>query len=226
MATFRIRSSNASSPTILAPHLPVTDKLPNGQRYTISLLFPSSLTLQSQDVFYRLLDHNMRNLQSNSSFPYTEMSKKEEMFDPTSRFLLALGETPMDTNDELATRTQQKQQIDIQEHELLGFCEFRFDVEDTLSDKLAEVVYCYELQLRPSVQKQGMARKLIGILEDIGRLRKMEKIMLTCLKNNASALSFYRHQGFETDEIDPTRMSKEEPENGEEVDYVILSKPL
>ncbi|UOH80803.1 hypothetical protein LQV05_003462 [Cryptococcus neoformans] len=148
------------------------------------------------------------------------MSKKEEMFDPTSRFLLALGETPMDTNDELAPRKQQKQQIDIQEHELLGFCEFRFDVEDTLSDKLAEVVYW------PSVQKQGMAKKLIGILEDIGRLRKMEKIMLTCLKYNASALSFYRHQGFETDEIDPTRMSKEEPENGEEVDYVILSKPL
>lgn len=63
------------------------------------------------------------------------------MFDPTSRCLLALGETPMDTNDELAPRKQQKQQIDIQEHELLGFCEFRFDVEDTLSDKLAEVVY-------------------------------------------------------------------------------------
>lgn len=63
------------------------------------------------------------------------------MFDPTSRFLLALGETPMDANDELAPRKQQKQQIDIQEHELLGFCGFRFDVEDTLSDKLAEVVY-------------------------------------------------------------------------------------
>lgn len=36
----------------------------SSSRYTISLLFPSSLTLQSQDVFYRLLDHNMRNLYS------------------------------------------------------------------------------------------------------------------------------------------------------------------
>lgn len=45
-------------------------------------------------------------------------------------------------------------------------------------------------------------------------------------EDNASALSFYRRQGFEADEIDPTRMSEEEPENGEEVDYVILSKPL
>lgn len=129
----------------------------------------------------------------------------------------------MDTRDEVPPK---KRQIDIQEHELFGFCEFRFDVEETLSEKLAEVVYCYELQLRPSVRKQGIAKQLIGILEDIGRLRKMEKIMLTCLKNNASALSFYRRQGFEADEIDPTRMSEEEPENGEEVDYVILSKPL
>ncbi|KIR57129.1 hypothetical protein I315_00292 [Cryptococcus gattii Ru294] len=182
-----------SSPAILAPHLPVTDKLPNGQR------------------------------QSNSSFPYTEISKKEEMFDPTSRFVLALGGTPSGTSDK---GPPGKRQFDIQEHELLGFCEFRFDVEETLSDRLAEVVYCYELQLKPSVQKQGMAKKLIGILEDIGRLRNMEKIMLTCLKNNDSALSFYRHQGFEADEIDPTRISEEEPKYDEEVDYVILSKPL
>lgn len=60
------------------------------------------------------------------------------MFDPTSRFLLALGGTPSGTSDK---EPPGKRRFDIQEHELLGFCEFRFDVEETLSDKLAEVVY-------------------------------------------------------------------------------------
>lgn len=60
------------------------------------------------------------------------------MFDPTSRFLLALGGTPIGTSDKGSPR---KQQFNIQGHELLGFCEFRFDVEETLSDKPAEVVY-------------------------------------------------------------------------------------
>lgn len=36
--------------------------LPSSSRYTICLVSPSSLTLQSQDVLYRLLDDNMRNL--------------------------------------------------------------------------------------------------------------------------------------------------------------------
>jgi hypothetical protein len=40
----------------------------------------------------------------------------------------------------------------------------------------------YELQLDPSVRKMGLAKVLMDEMESIGRKRKMDKAMLTCLK--------------------------------------------
>lgn len=40
----------------------------------------------------------------------------------------------------------------------------------------------YELQLDPSVRGKGLGRVLMDQMESIGKRRKMDKGMLTCLK--------------------------------------------
>ena len=40
----------------------------------------------------------------------------------------------------------------------------------------------YELQLDPSIRRLGLAKVLMDELERIGKSRKLDKVMLTCLK--------------------------------------------
>ncbi|WVF69136.1 hypothetical protein IAT40_003910 [Kwoniella sp. CBS 6097] len=317
MATKKIRSANAASMSTLAPGLPVSDKLKDGRRYTISLVDAESLSSGERDTIYTIFDDNMSYLQQTSSFPYTESSKREELFHPDTRYLLvrspaspststctstsistststsmpsltstiteniinplvslATGKSSpssnptnsrarsksstnslVDDDPETRRRAQVKNNAlsqragkEEEDSTILGYCSFRFDTEETLSPRDAEVIYCYELQLSPSLRGQGLGKILINHLVEIGRRRGLDKSMLTCLKRNKDALSFYSKQGYHPDEIDPTRMTEEEEwadegdEDGEdeadgdgdehgsedrqEVDYVILSKSL
>ncbi|KAK8858683.1 hypothetical protein IAR55_002912 [Kwoniella newhampshirensis] len=318
MATAKIRSANAASTSILAPDLPRHGHLPDGRPYKLSLVCAEQLSDRSRDAIFGLFDSNMCHLQSTSSFPYTESSKREELFEQSTRYLLLLPASPDDTKsqageDEQAgtsagarttssgstststsgslssngvldmpgespppsesgairfkaniasmiageskSRSKRKSKsrkrkgksiveaietVDIGPEDLFGFSSFRFDTEETLTPRDAEVIYCYELQLAPSVRGQGSGKLLITHLEQIGRGRELDKVMLTCLKSNTTALAFYTKHGYVPDEIDPTRMAEEEEwsdddeasqgvDGGDEarqVDYVILSKSL
>nr|XP_031864304.1 uncharacterized protein CI109_000217 [Kwoniella shandongensis]KAA5531376.1 hypothetical protein CI109_000217 [Kwoniella shandongensis] len=235
----------------------------------------------------------MSHLQATSSFPYTESSKREELFEPTTRYLLLLSSQGDETiNSSLnpstsgsssrsgsseekvimpgalpSTTTKSESvskststgkgkgrsktkgegkgkgksdlpEIDFDLDQLLGFSSFRFDTEETLSTRDAEVVYCYEVQLSPKARGLGLGKLLIDHLEEVGKRREMDKVMLTCLKSNTTALNFYTKHGYTPDEIDPTRMAEDEEYDSEseedggtdeedsEVDYVILSKDL
>jgi hypothetical protein len=44
----------------------------------------------------------------------------------------------------------------------------------------------YELQLDPSVRRMGLANLLMDEMESIGRRRKLDKSMLTCLKGKST----------------------------------------
>ena len=91
--------------------------------------------------------------------------------------------------------------VDIQDdRDLVGYCSFRFDTEETLGSRDAEVIYwcgsdflrdrtvkligirSYELQLRGSARGIGLGKMLIDEMGRIGRVRRMDKVMLTCLK--------------------------------------------
>ncbi|WWC88503.1 uncharacterized protein L201_003414 [Kwoniella dendrophila CBS 6074] len=254
MATPKIRSANSASTSTLAPDLSKNITLKDGQMYEVSLVKSENLSSKAQDAIFRLFDDNMLALQRNSSFPYTEQSKREELFDPDARYVLIRRPSPSfsaSKNDSNAPRIttsngkakgkgkgkDKEVQIDLTQEELMGFCGFRFDTEETLSSRDAEVVYCYEVQISLKSRGMGLGKTLLDVLKSIGKRRQLDKIMLTCLKNNESALAFYAKQGYTPDEIDPTRMNEEKStdsddmEEGsdtsdEEVDYRILSKSL
>ncbi|OCF33529.1 hypothetical protein I316_04951 [Kwoniella heveanensis BCC8398] len=72
----------------LAPELPRSDTLRDGRSYTVSLVHADALSSRERDTIYAIFDENMSYLQQLSSFPYTESSKREELFHPDTRYLL------------------------------------------------------------------------------------------------------------------------------------------
>ncbi|KAG0049892.1 hypothetical protein BGZ83_005267 [Gryganskiella cystojenkinii] len=102
---------------------------------------------------------------------------------------------------------------------------FQFLEEETMTDRDAEVAYCFEIQVVPEYQRKGIGAYMIGLLETIGKNAGMEKVMLTVFKANKNAIKFYIDQlNYQYDEISPCvcltrgRASR--------FDYEILSKAL
>nr|ODN99795.1 hypothetical protein L204_02235 [Cryptococcus depauperatus CBS 7855] len=129
-----------------------------------------------------------------------------EMFDSDSRFLL-LFNSHIDITSQscpLHGSSLKRSGSWQREGEIAGFAEFRFDTEETLSDRDAEVVYLliaarenrYEIQFLQTMRGQGIARKMMGIVEEIGKRAEMEKVMLTCLKCTVLPLHQYDRASF------------------------------
>ncbi|KAL9123122.1 MAG: hypothetical protein Q9187_000311 [Circinaria calcarea] len=88
-----------------------------------------------------------------------------------------------------------------------------------------EVIYCYEIHLSPHLQRSGLGKRLMQIVEGMGRVAELEKAMLTVFTGNQDALGFYGKLGYEVDDYSPQPRALR---NGvvKKPDYVILSKPL
>eukprot|EP01147_Barroeca_monosierra_P001270 gene1270-4478_t len=78
----------------------------------------------------------------------------------------------------------------MQEDFVIGFAAFMLDEEDA-----QWVVYCYDLHVAECCQGKGYGRLLIQFLETISKAIDMNKIMLTCFKDNP-AMNFYLKLGF------------------------------
>lgn len=91
----------------------------------------------------------MAPLSNQSSLEYTEASKREELFDETGRFLLLQqggggggdGHSGIDMPGALPVEIERRGS----DGEVLGYVSFRFDTEETLGSRDAEVVYWYVL---------------------------------------------------------------------------------
>ncbi|KIK28487.1 hypothetical protein PISMIDRAFT_673495 [Pisolithus microcarpus 441] len=116
----------------------------------------------------------MYTLYVNSSFGWAPRSKKQEMFDARSRFIIAYQEDTPTLNPP----------------NIVAYTMFRFDKEEHQN-----VVYCYELQVSESARHCGLGKLLTQKLSDIGATWGMEKVMLTVFKANQSAFSFYSSVG-------------------------------
>lgn len=101
-----------------------------------------------------------------------------------------------------------------------GFLSFMLTWEDGI-----EVIYCYEIHLSERVRGKGVGKRLMGLLEEVGRKAEVEKAMLTVFKRNEKAVGFYEGLGYVVDEVSP-RPKKLRGGVAKEVDYLIMSKEL
>lgn len=104
---------------------------------------------------YELFNDNMAPLSQTSSLNYTESSKREELFDETGRFILLRrghltesGEGGVDMPGALPSTTFTGEEAgegqgENVSGEMVGYVSFRFDTEETLGSRDAEVIYWY-----------------------------------------------------------------------------------
>ncbi|SCZ90521.1 BZ3500_MvSof-1268-A1-R1_Chr1-3g02040 [Microbotryum saponariae] len=195
----------------LVPHLPngkLEASLRDGTRVAIDLYTAATLPKRIKTWVWDLYEKNMKQLFTFSSEGFDPTEKRKELFHSDSRILVlrSLGQEPS---------------LPSSSEDLVGFSIFRFDTEETAHEtRLADVVYCYELQVDPSRRRTRAAKLLMDCLEWIAKGWKMDKVMLTCLRctfqfletaihlspcadwrdfvrtANAAALAFYESQGY------------------------------
>ncbi|KAF5001272.1 hypothetical protein FGRMN_1117 [Fusarium graminum] len=166
--------------------------------FAMSLIRPTSMSEEDLEACYSLIEETSGADYRSSSLGWHAAAKKKEMRSPDLRYILV-----KDGDDKIK-----------------GFTSFMPTFENH-----EEVVYCYEIHLKPEVQGTGLGKKLMGYFVDVAEnIPTIRKAMLTCFVSNESALKFYEKLGFTKDDYSP----RERKLRGGKVvipDYVILSRP-
>eukprot|EP00579_Thalassiosira_antarctica_P028057 CAMPEP_0202005232 /NCGR_PEP_ID=MMETSP0905-20130828/10321_1 /ASSEMBLY_ACC=CAM_ASM_000554 /TAXON_ID=420261 /ORGANISM="Thalassiosira antarctica, Strain CCMP982" /LENGTH=277 /DNA_ID=CAMNT_0048562753 /DNA_START=408 /DNA_END=1241 /DNA_ORIENTATION=- len=178
-----------------------------------------------------LFQMNMGDMYRQSSWGLNVEEKLNELQHDDARFLVVLSsascaETTVATNearnDDAATAEAVQSDNDTTNEKcmVLGFAHFRYELDDYDLPNLP-ITYLYELQIHPTVQKIGLGKKLMTMIELLSLQLRIKKVMLTVFHSNEAAMGFYRKNKYAVDECSPSQFSGEENEN---CDYEILSK--
>lgn len=148
---------------------------------------------------------------------YREAEKRAEIFAPEARFLVAVApeEQPEQGGEGIGKGGQGNN------GRPLGFVHLRYvlDEEDEQPADAA-VLYIYEIQLAPSLQRRGVGGRLMALSERLAVGLGLRKMKLTVFRTNKAALAFYREKlGYAVDASSPSKWGVDEC-------YEILSKPL
>lgn len=183
------------------------------QVYTAELYTADNIPAEELEACFQLIEHTSSEAYQNSSIGWAPVAKKKEMRLPDMRYIVVRGgdlaSTPGDDADGGKTKGP-----------FVGFLSFMVTYEDG-----KEVVYCYEVHIKPEAQRRGLGRWLLLAFEDIGRRVGLEQAMLTCFCSNAAAVRCYNALGYAVDESSP-RPRRLRSGVIHEPDYMILSKPL
>ncbi|KAF5270859.1 hypothetical protein FQA39_LY08304 [Lamprigera yunnana] len=145
------------------------------------------LDVNVKDWIFNLTKRNMQNKYDDCCWGWDDKKKLEELMDESAWYLI----------------------VKLINGKLLGFSHFRFDIDDAM-----EVLYCYELQLEPEVQRKGLGKFMMQVLELIAFTNGMKKVVLTVLKHNNNS-NFFKAINYQIDYTSP---------DGDEYAYEILSK--
>ncbi|GLV40237.1 N(alpha)-acetyltransferase 40 [Carabus blaptoides fortunei] len=162
----------------------------NGISADLSVHRITDLDESTKSWIFNLTKQNMQTKYEQCSWGWKDSQKLEELTDEAAWYLIA--RSPEGTS--------------------LGFSHFRFDL-----DYGDEVLYCYELQLESTVQRKGLGKFMMQILELMAFTNNMKKVVLTVLKHN-KASDFFKAINYKLDETSPL----DDIDN--EYPYEILSK--
>lgn len=147
----------------------------------------------------KLFEDNMGDLYRNSSWDLNMEEKESELRHTTARYLLIIDDCEEDNN-------------------LAGFVHYRFEADDE-EYPTQPVLYLYEIQISSKYQRQGLGKKLMSVIEQIGQEAEMPKIVLTVFKANKEAMEFYVEKlNYDIDETSPSNHGQTN------ADYEILSR--
>ncbi|KAI4088676.1 MAG: hypothetical protein LQ348_003653 [Seirophora lacunosa] len=169
----------------------------------IKLESSSTISAQEFEDCFNLIASSSASTYAASSIGWSPTKKRKEMKLPDLRYLLVVGSTSHSAVSSVE-----------------GFLSSMMTYEDG-----HEVVYCYELHLAPSLQRRGIGKHLMSLIEHAGSSAGVEKSMLTVFVRNDAALRFYQKLGYTRDDYSPEPRTMR---NGRSKmpTYTILSKSL
>lgn len=151
-----------------------------GVAATLTFTTPATWPADVLPFVFELTKRNMRAAYDAApGWTWNDSAKRAELSDPENRYIVVREQ---ETGSPVA------------------FASFRFLIEGDV-----EALYVYELQLSEAVQRRGLGKHLMIVLELVARQQRMHKIVLTVLKANAAALRFYEQMRYEVDEDSPSR---------------------
>jgi len=151
----------------------------------------STLPPSWKEPLFSLFKSNMKE-QYESNWGYREAEKRSEIFSQESRYLIAVQTSPGDGEAQ-------------GEGTPVGFVHIRY-VLDRDEEIPTAVLYVYEIQLAPSVQRRGLGARMLSVVESMAVKLKMRKIKLTVFKSNGAALAFYLNKlGYDVDGTSPSQ---------------------
>ena len=134
----------------------------------------------------------MKLIYEDSKLGWDVKNKRKEMLNPKAWYLLA------ETNDGT----------------IAGYSHFKYDM--SFDD---EVVNVYEIQIDSDYQRKGLGKFMMQVLEILAIKAEMRKIMVSVLKHNPGASSFFKKtMKYDIDENCP------DDNEFEQYDYEILSR--
>nr|CAH7763757.1 unnamed protein product [Callosobruchus chinensis] len=140
----------------------------NGLNVELSVKRSTDLESAVKQWAFELTKKNMQLKYEQCSWGWNDKTKQEELSDEAAWYLIARN---------------------VDDGKLLGFSHFRFDMDEGI-----EVLYCYELQLDNLIQRKGLGKFMMQILELIAFKNSMKKVVMTVLKNNQYS-NFFKNIG-------------------------------
>ena len=180
--------------------------------YNLSLETPSTLPNNAFRACFDLIASTSSADYEASSKGWSPAKKRREMRLPDLRYVLLQQKAEKEDESGVC--------IYDQDQEVQGFMSFMLTYEDGY-----EVIYLYEIHLSPQLQGQGLGKKLMDMMEEVGKKAGVEKSMLTVFRRNEAAMRFYEGLGYGVDEFSP-RARKLRGGVVRDADYSILSKSL
>uniref|UniRef100_A0A8D9A2G0 N-alpha-acetyltransferase 40 n=1 Tax=Cacopsylla melanoneura TaxID=428564 RepID=A0A8D9A2G0_9HEMI len=178
----------------LLPFTAFTKFNKNGLDLIIEYKKSSDLDEKTKSWVWELETKNMKQAYEECDIGWNPKDKQEEMIDDRAWYLIAKH---------------------VSSDNPVAFSHFRFDV-----DFAEPVLYCYELQLEKEVQRKGLGKFMMQVLELMAFKNNMSKVVLTTFKHNPDGLNFFYSLNYSIDETSP------EDDEGKSDDfcYFILSK--
>ncbi|XP_039127083.1 N-alpha-acetyltransferase 40 isoform X1 [Dioscorea cayenensis subsp. rotundata] len=203
----------------LASFLPFRQYDRHGLSLYLDSGFGEHLTSSLKKYIKILLKVNMEGPYG-SEWPVEEKIKRREMVAPQARYIFVRSSSPNATLNDKLDNNEEKV---ISGHwigdgdPVVAFVHYRFVIEEEVP-----VLYVFELQLESLVQRKGLGKFLMQLLELIAHKNRMGAVILTVQKANTSAFDFYINKlRYSISSISPSRVN---PLIGAEASYEILCK--
>lgn len=153
-----------------------------------------------RNTIFNITKHNMYELYNQCSdrklWHWNDKRKKKQLFSDKSKYLVLYNNI---NND------------------LVGFIHIQYDSDEC--DHTIPMIYLYEIQIQSNYNHQGIGTYLMNVLELLMHKLNLNKICLTVLKHNTSAVAFYTKLNYTVDESDPST-----DHTSHTLEYQILSK--